>query len=360
MGTEQLQAARVASPAVAATTTDHHLQAAIAAERPDLHAALATNPALYPELREWLALVGWHPAPHLSGAAGPGMEPTASAAPVQGQVIARPDDEPAPSHEQSATVVIGSESAPVASGPEPVAGSSGPTAWGAGPVASGPEPVAGSSGPTVWGAGPVASGPEPVAGSSGPTASAPSPVTSAPVATSSQSAGDDGSVIDYGAATTVLPAGAWAQIVADMDRASSPEVQDPVLNQSAATTVMPAGAWRSVADAQPDVQPGPQPTVGSAPSVQAAAPFQPHGAAPAPPPSYAAYQPQGAAPAPPPDYAAFQPPGAVPFQPQGVGTYQPQAASGSAGSRTRRTWVFVGLGVVLALAVVGVVVVVLL
>ena len=339
MGTEQLQAARVASPAVAATTTDHHLQAAIAAERPDLHAALATNPALYPELREWLALVGWHPAPHLSGAAGPGMEPTASAAPVQGQVIARPDDEPAPSHEQSATVVIGSESAPVASGPEPVAGSSGPTGWGAGPVASGPEPVAGSS---------------------GPVASAPSPVTSAPVATSSQSAGDDGSVIDYGAATTVLPAGAWAQIVADMDRASSPEVQDPVLNQSAATTVMPAGAWRSVADAQPDVQPGPQPTVGSAPGVQAAAPFQPHGAAPAPPPSYAAYQPQGAAPAPPPDYAAFQPPGAVPFQPQGVGTYQPQAASGSAGSRTRRTWVFVGLGVVLALAVVGVVVVVLL
>ena len=318
MGTEQLQAARVASPAVAATTTDHHLQAAIAAERPDLHAALATNPALYPELREWLALVGWHPAPHLSGAAGPGMEPTASAAPVQGQVIARPDDEPAPSHEQSATVVIGSESAPVASGPEPVAGSS------------------------------------------GPVASAPSPVTSAPVATSSQSAGDDGSVIDYGAATTVLPAGAWAQIVADMDRASSPEVQDPVLNQSAATTVMPAGAWRSVADAQPDVQPGPQPTVGSAPGVQAAAPFQPHGAAPAPPPSYAAYQPQGAAPAPPPDYAAFQPPGAVPFQPQGVGTYQPQAASGSAGSRTHRTWVFVGLGVVLALAVVGVVVVVLL
>ena len=352
MGTEQLQAARVASPAVAATTTDHHLQAAIAAERPDLHAALATNPALYPELREWLALVGWHPAPHLSGAAGPGMEPTVSAAPVQGQVIARPDDEPAPSHEQSATVVIGSGPAPVASGPEPVAASSGPTAWG-------PEPVAASSGPTAWGAGPVASGPEPVAASSGPVASAPSPVTSAPVATSSQSAGDDGSVIDYGAATTVLPAGAWAQIVADMDRASSPEVQDPVLNQSAATTVMPAGAWRSVADAQPDPQAGPQASAGSAPGAQRAAPFQPHAAAPAPPPSYAAFQPQGAAPAPPPDYAAFQPPGAVPFQPQGVGTYQAQAASGSAGSRTRRTWVFVGLGVVLALAVVGVVVVLL-
>ncbi|MGK2349713.1 hypothetical protein [Actinomyces sp. W5033] len=56
MGPEQLKtAARAASPLIAATTTDQHLQAAIAAERPDLRAALAANPAIYPGLRDWLA-----------------------------------------------------------------------------------------------------------------------------------------------------------------------------------------------------------------------------------------------------------------------------------------------------------------
>lgn len=56
MGPEQLKtAARAASPLIAATTTDQHLQAAIAAERPDLRAALAANPSIYPGLRDWLA-----------------------------------------------------------------------------------------------------------------------------------------------------------------------------------------------------------------------------------------------------------------------------------------------------------------
>lgn len=44
-----------ADEALAATTADQTLQAAIAEHRADLRPALATNPALYPELLKWLA-----------------------------------------------------------------------------------------------------------------------------------------------------------------------------------------------------------------------------------------------------------------------------------------------------------------
>lgn len=82
MGTEQFQAAaRTASPLIAATTPNQRLQAAIAAERPDLHAALAANPALYPELREWLAEVTRRTAAEAAGHPGTGA-PDCTAAQV--------------------------------------------------------------------------------------------------------------------------------------------------------------------------------------------------------------------------------------------------------------------------------------
>ena len=55
MDPAQLEAmARQADAALASQTTDTQLQAAIAASRPDLHAALASNPATYPDLLAWL------------------------------------------------------------------------------------------------------------------------------------------------------------------------------------------------------------------------------------------------------------------------------------------------------------------
>lgn len=55
MDPAQLEAmARQADASLASQTTDTQLQAAIAASRPDLHAALASNPAAYPDLLVWL------------------------------------------------------------------------------------------------------------------------------------------------------------------------------------------------------------------------------------------------------------------------------------------------------------------
>ncbi|WP_250707992.1 hypothetical protein [Actinomyces sp. 217892] len=84
MGPEQLlTAARAASPLIAATTTDQHLQAAIAAERPDLRAALAANPAVYPGLRDWLAEASRRTAAEAAGTAGAEAGAPADAGPVE-------------------------------------------------------------------------------------------------------------------------------------------------------------------------------------------------------------------------------------------------------------------------------------
>ena len=56
MDPEQLAAAvAVADESLAAQTADYGLQAAIAQHRPDLWAALASNPTTYPGLLEWLS-----------------------------------------------------------------------------------------------------------------------------------------------------------------------------------------------------------------------------------------------------------------------------------------------------------------
>ena len=56
MDPEQLAAAvAVADESLAAQTTDYRLQAAIAQDRPDLWAALASNPTTYPSLLTWLS-----------------------------------------------------------------------------------------------------------------------------------------------------------------------------------------------------------------------------------------------------------------------------------------------------------------
>ncbi|VEI16587.1 hypothetical protein [Actinomyces viscosus] len=53
-----MMAAHQADAAVAAQTPDQALQAAIAQSRPDLWVALSTNPAVYPDLLDWLARTG--------------------------------------------------------------------------------------------------------------------------------------------------------------------------------------------------------------------------------------------------------------------------------------------------------------
>ena len=56
MDPEQLaRAADQADEALAAQTNDYALQAAIAERRPDLWAALASNPSSYPDLLVWLS-----------------------------------------------------------------------------------------------------------------------------------------------------------------------------------------------------------------------------------------------------------------------------------------------------------------
>ena len=58
MDPEQLAAAvAVADESLAAQTTDYRLQAAIAQDRPDLWAALASNPTTYPSLLTWLSSI---------------------------------------------------------------------------------------------------------------------------------------------------------------------------------------------------------------------------------------------------------------------------------------------------------------
>ena len=300
VGTEQPQSARGASPAVAATTTDYRLQAAIAAERPDLHAALATNPALYTELREWLAQVSWHPAPHVSGATEQGAGPTASVVPEESPVTGHPGADAAPGAEEPAAVAA--ESAPV---------------------------------------------------------------SAEPVVSSPQSQEKDEPVIDYSAATTVLPAGAWTPSVRETGTTSPLEPQDAVLSQSAATTVLPAGAWRA------DVgrQPSPQQTAASAPDAQGTGPypsyggvaFQSQGTVPYRPEGAVPYQPQGTGSYPSYGGVAYQSQGTVPYRPEETVAYQPQetgpnqppSVSEPAPLRSRRTWIVVSLVVLLVLAVAG-------
>ncbi|WP_167202319.1 hypothetical protein [Actinomyces respiraculi] len=129
MGPEQLKtAARAASPLIAATTTDQHLQAAIAAERPDLRAALAANPSIYPGLRDWLAEASRRAATEAAQA------PEASEAPG----AESPAGDPAAAIEAAAAVADvgavdavagGQQAAPTVAMSAPAAAPQAPTAW---------------------------------------------------------------------------------------------------------------------------------------------------------------------------------------------------------------------------------------
>ena len=85
MDPEQLaRAADQADEALAAQTNDYALQAAIAERRPDLWAALASNPSSYPDLLVWLSKLS-DPAVR--------AELEARGAVLQGTTVARADAE---------------------------------------------------------------------------------------------------------------------------------------------------------------------------------------------------------------------------------------------------------------------------
>ena len=93
MDPEQLAAAvAVADESLAAQTADYGLQAAIAQHRPDLWAALASNPTTYPGLLEWLSGIQ-EPAVRLALEAR-GIAPQTEAVPQAGEGVpgdARPE-----------------------------------------------------------------------------------------------------------------------------------------------------------------------------------------------------------------------------------------------------------------------------
>ena len=93
MDPEQLAAAvAVADESLAAQTADYGLQAAIAQHRPDLWAALASNPTTYPGLLEWLSGIQ-EPAVRLALEAR-GIAPQTEAGPQAGEGVpgdARPE-----------------------------------------------------------------------------------------------------------------------------------------------------------------------------------------------------------------------------------------------------------------------------
>ena len=93
MDPEQLAAAvAVADESLAAQTADYGLQAAIAQHRPDLWAALASNPTTYPSLLEWLSGIQ-EPAVRLALEAR-GIAPQTEAVPQAGEGVpgdARPE-----------------------------------------------------------------------------------------------------------------------------------------------------------------------------------------------------------------------------------------------------------------------------
>ena len=124
MDPEQLAAAvAVADESLAAQTADYGLQAAIAQHRPDLWAALASNPTTYPSLLEWLSGIQ-EPAVRLALEAR-GIAPQTEAVPQAGEGVpgdARPEGpvEPPADEAEAAESSAGEDVSEVDASDEPV------------------------------------------------------------------------------------------------------------------------------------------------------------------------------------------------------------------------------------------------
>ena len=124
MDPEQLAAAvAVADESLAAQTADYGLQAAIAQHRPDLWAALASNPTTYPGLLEWLSGIQ-EPAVRLALEAR-GIAPQTEAVPQAGEGVpgdARPEGpvEPPADEAEAAESSAGEDVSEVDASDEPV------------------------------------------------------------------------------------------------------------------------------------------------------------------------------------------------------------------------------------------------
>ena len=124
MDPEQLAAAvAVADESLAAQTADYGLQAAIAQHRPDLWAALASNPTTYPGLLEWLSGIQ-EPAVRLALEAR-GIAPQTEAVPQAGEGVpgdARPEGpvEPPAGEAEAAESSAGEDVSEVDASDEPV------------------------------------------------------------------------------------------------------------------------------------------------------------------------------------------------------------------------------------------------